>query len=442
MLAAGAWFLTRRDEPPPAARLSTSDRTFASTDPLERACALDEEYLVRLWRGHHPVHSEDITTVPQEPNYSGSFGVTSHSGPWDYVQTIPLVFYGPNHITQQSAPLKNVTASITDVYATVGDLVGVDLPARDGQVLDVSAGPPPPKLIVTIVWDGVGRNVLERHPDAWPNLARMEKEGTSFLDATVGSSPSITPATHSSLGTGAFPREHGVTAIEFRTEEGDVRSAFAGKDPSDLELSTFGDEIDLALNNEPLVGMLAWKSWHMGMLSHGVLSPGGDADEMMLIDPHGGLTGNTALYSTPLHLRRLEPRLAELAAELDEKDGKLDGNSMGHDILEMHDNPAWVDYQGELLLEMLESGGYGQDDVPDLFMTNFKVTDIVSHQYSMDSEEEAIALRAQDRVLGDLVGYLDANVARLRGDRHCGPREHAGPRTVGGVADPPGPAAG
>lgn len=409
ILGAGVWYLTHDTERPPAERLSASDRRFGSTDPLSRACALDKKFLVRLWRGHHPVHSEDITTVPQEPNYSGSFGVTSHSGPWDYVQTIPLVFYGPNHITQQSAPL-DVAASITDVYATIGDLLGIDLPKRNGKVLEVSAGPPPPKLIVTVVWDGVGRNVLERHPDSWPNLERMEREGTSYLRATVGSSPSITPATHSSLGTGAFPMTHGVTAIEYRDEQGEVRGAFAGKDPADLTLTTFADEIDLALNNEPLVGMLAWKSWHMGMLGHGSQTPGGDADEMALINPHGQITGNESLYTTPLYLSRLESRLPELAAELDEQDGELDGKSLGHDILEMHDNPAWVDYQRDLLLEMLKSGGYGLDDVPDLFVTNFKVTDIVSHQYSMDSKEEAVALRAQDAVLGDLLDYLDTNV--------------------------------
>lgn len=408
MLVAGiVWWRSASTEKPATDKLAEDDRTFDTNDPMRRACDLADRVLLRIWRGHHDAHSEDITTVPHFPNYSGSFNVTSHSGPWDYVQTIPLVLYGPGFI-EPTGPVDEF-ASITDVYATAGDLTGVSLPRRESRSL-VAEPDRAPKLIVTVVWDGIGRNTLERHPDAWPNLKRLEREGTSYLGATVGSSPSITPATHASLGTGVFPRDHGVTAIEFRTEAGDVRSAFAGKDPADLQLSTFADEIDRSLDGEPRVGMLAWKSWHMGMLGHGSSIPGGDADEMILINTHGDLAGDDTFYSFPASLKVLEPRLEELAAELDESDGQRDGEWRGRDPLEKHDNPAWVRYQNELLLEMLKRGAYGSDDMPDLFFTNFKVTDIVSHQYSMDSADEAIVLRAQDEALGELVDYLDESV--------------------------------
>ncbi|HWL65250.1 MAG TPA: alkaline phosphatase family protein, partial [Actinomycetota bacterium] len=410
LLLAGVLYLRTRGAESPARRLDAGNRIFSSNDPMKRACDLGEEVLIRLWRGHHPTHSEDITTVPQAPNYSGSFGVTSHSGPWDYVQTIPLVLYGPGFVPDRGRIDEH--ASIVDVYPTISALLNVGLPAREGENLlgPTAPLPAPPKLIVTVVWDGVGRNVLERWPDAWPNLARLEREGLSYLGATVGSSPSITPATHSSLGTGAFPRSHGVTAIEYRTEEGDVRGAFAGKDPTDLKLSTFADEVDRLLDNEPLVGMLAWKSWHMGMLGHGTQTEGGDGDELVLVNTHGDLTGNEALYTFPSGLESLEGRLEARAEQVDKADGESDGKTRGRDIIEMHDNPAWVYYQEDLLLGMLEQGGYGQDAVPDLFFTNFKVTDIVSHQYSMDSKDEEIALRAQDATLGRLVEYLDKEV--------------------------------
>ena len=38
------------------------------------------------------------------------------------------------------------------------------------------------------------------------------------------------------------------------------------------------------------------------------------------------------------------------------------------------------------------------------------MTDIVGHQYSMDSEDEEIALEVQDGVLNDLLDYLNVNV--------------------------------
>ncbi len=406
-IVAVVWRMGAGGDEPPAAGLAERDRTYETNDPLKRACDLGPRVLLRLWRGHHNVHSEDVTTVPQPPNYSGSFNVTSHSGPWSYVQTIPLVVYGPGYVESQGHIRGH--ASIADVYATIGELAGVELPERSGHMLFEGSGTPP-KLIVTVVWDGVGRNTLEVHPDAWPNLKRLEQDGVSYLDATVGSSPSITPATHSTLGTGAFPRDHGVTAIEYRTEEGDVRSAFAGKNPADLALTTIADEIDRSLGNQPKVGMLAWKSWHLGMFSHGTNAIGGDADELALINTHGDITGNETFYSFPRYLTALRPRLKELADEVDAADGKRDGKTRGHDVLDKHDNPAWVDYQADLMLEMLRRGDYGKDSVPDLFFTNFKVTDIVSHQHSMDSEEEAIALEAQDAVLGDLVDFLNVQV--------------------------------
>ncbi|MDP9069163.1 MAG: alkaline phosphatase family protein [Actinomycetota bacterium] len=404
----GIFFLNRLNaDPSPAQDLSAAPRTFDSNDWLQRACALPKDELVRLWRGHHPVHSEDVTIVPLAPNYSGSFGVTSHSGPWDYLQNVPLVLYGPGNI--RPAGVLDEYAAVIDIYPTVGALTGIELPRREGRELRVVEGGASPKLIVTLVWDGVGRNVLARWPDRWPHLARLEQQGASFLRASVGSSPSITPATHASMGTGVFPVDHGVTAIEFRDEDGTVRGVFGNRDPSDLEVSTFGDEVDRALGNEPIVGMLAWKSWHMGMLGHGSALPGGDADQLALIGSDHRITGNPDFYSTPGYLEEF-PGLEDRAEELDRLDGQADGKWRGHEVLEQHDNPAWVEWQTDAVIEMLDREGYGTDEAVDLFFINYKPTDIVAHQHNMDSPEMGDTLEAQDAALGRLVEFLDRKV--------------------------------
>lgn len=406
---AGVFVWVRSDDQTPSEKLADEARILPSNDWLERACALPRDELVRLWRGHDPVHSEDITTVPLRPNYSGSFAVTSHSGPWDYLQNVPLVLYGPGQI-DNIGPVQD-PASVADIYPTVGQITGVPLPARDGKPLRdaIEDDNVTPKLIVLVVWDGVGRNVLTRWQGKWPNLERFERDGASFLEATVGSAPSITPATHATMGTGSFPVDHGVTAIEFRDKGGAVRGVFPGRDPSDLELSTYADEIDLALDNEPLVGLLAWKSWHMGMLGHGTQFPGGDADQLALIGSDRRITGNDDFYSTPEYLVEF-PGLEERAAELDLSDGKADGEWRGRDPLEQHDNRAWVEWQTDALLAMLEREGYGTDEVTDLFFTNYKPSDIVSHQHNIDSPEMREALEAQDAALGRLVDFLDEEV--------------------------------
>lgn len=408
VVAVGAAAFALRNRTDDGLVVDTEARTFASDDPVERGCALERDLLVRLQRGHHPAHSEDVTIVPQQPNYSGTFNITSHSGPWDYLQTVPLVLYGPGYIRPRGRV--GGATTLADVYPTMAKLSGIaDLPTRAGKPLSaaIERTAAVPKLVVVLVWDGVGRNVMERWPDAWPELARLERDGTSFEGAIVGSSPSITPATHSTLGTGAFPVDHGVTAIEYRDAKGRVRGAFADRDPGDLELSTFADDIDRLLANRPRVGMLAWKSWHLGMLGHGRGIPGGDADELALIGDT--ISGNDSLFTTPPGINEVT-ELEDHAQRLDRRDGEVDGQWRGHDIAARHDNPAWVDYETELLLHMLQAGGYGSDEVPDFFFANYKMSDIAAHQYSMDSPEVEEVVAAQDAALGDLVRFLEEEV--------------------------------
>jgi hypothetical protein len=347
--------------------------------------------------------------LPKEPNYLGTFDIRSHSGPWTYLQRVPLVLYGPGHIAGAGSIERPVT--LADVFPTVSELTHVDLPERAGERLDeaIRRRSRSPKLILTVVWDGAGRNVLERWPDAWPVLARLESEGASYLNATVGSSPSITPATHSTLGTGSFPDEHRVTGIGIRDEGGRIRTSFSGRSPDDLYLTTFGDEIDRALDNAPKVGMLAWRAWHLGMLGHGSALEGGDRDELGIIGYDSRVTGNPRFYSTPSFLKGF-PGLDTRMRELDIADGVEDGLWRGHEIAALHDNPSWARYQTDVLLEMMRRGGYGADPTVDLMFTNYKMTDIVGHRYSMDSPEMADVLRSQDEELGRLISYLDEEV--------------------------------
>ena len=380
--------------------------------------------LARIWRGYVPEHSPDVTIVPKEPNFWGAFTRVSHTGPWDYIQQVPLVLYGPRRIAASGQPLRE-PVNITDVYATLGEIVEADLPRRTSDVLSdalTESDSGPPKLVVVVIWDGVGRNVLERWPDRWPTLARLERKGTSYLNATVGSSPSVTPATHSNLGTGAYPRDHKMVSIEYRGTNGEIKVAFEKSNPRQLKLTTFGDEIDQFYDNQSIVGMLGWSvggtpvegpgAWttnHLGMLGAGRSIKGGDADEEALIGDTGNITGNPKFYSFPSYLEDYEG-LEEHADTLDRADGQADGLWLGHDILGAHDNPAWVGYQYDILLRMIRRSGYGLDDTPDVLLTNFKMTDIAGHTYTLDSREMAETLEAQDEALEDLLKVLDSRV--------------------------------
>ena len=47
-------------------------------------------------------------------------------------------------------------------------------------------------------------------------LKSLIPKGIWYEHASVGSSPSITPATHATIGTGAYPRTTGQVDAEFR----------------------------------------------------------------------------------------------------------------------------------------------------------------------------------------------------------------------------------
>ncbi|HEV3475581.1 MAG TPA: alkaline phosphatase family protein [Actinomycetota bacterium] len=373
------------------------------------ACSLPPKEIQRVWNGFHPERSGDIQFVPQEPNYLGNFA--SHSGPWDYLQRVPMFLYGPEHVPEQGEIKRPVT--MADVAPTFARHLGFDFQAPDGEPLVEATLPdaPPPKLILTIVWDGAGRNVLDEYPRAWPNLARLIPEGVWYDNATVGSSPSVTPAIHSTLGTGAFPRQHGLVDLRFQVE-GRVR-------PSAFERSTFlieptlGDEFDLARDNRPVVGMVGAEGT-LGMIGHGTLHPGGDRDvaAAQRAGSWGLRRSNGRYYDFPEYILDV-PGLDEAERVADEDDGTLDGYWLGlplttPDSLTL--TPGFAEYQTAVIEELIQREGFGQDDVPDLLYVNYKQVDKVGHRFAFPTTEMERALESSDDALADLIRILDAEV--------------------------------
>lgn len=414
LAAGGAFFLLRERHAPDVAVEGTSPRVFDTNDPLERACGLPKRYIERIYRGWVPGRSEDVTIVPNEPNYVGTFSNFSHSGPWDYLQEIPLVLYGPGRIAPAGSVARPVT--LADVYPTMQELLpDAVVPERAGaplhEALATNTTKSSTKLVLTIVWDGVGNNTLEVWGERAPTLARMMEEGTSYENATLGSSPSITPATHATLSTGVFPIEHGIPSIHYRTDSGKVIGTFERQDPSQMETTTFADEFDKALGNEPKVGLMAYNTWHIAMAGHGLGTDGGDADLLGIINYRKGgqMVTNFDYFSLPDYLIEF-PGLEEHVDELDRSDGKADGEWYGQDILGKHENPAWTNFQLDAMLAELETEGFGEDAMPDLFYANFKQTDLAGHRWSIDHPAMGDTLEAQDRALAELIAWMDENV--------------------------------
>jgi len=131
----------------------------ASTQALIKQTCADNthEVLLRTWRGIMPGRSGDLQIISKFPDYIGS-GLT-HSSPYDYTQEVPFFLYGPGYIKPGTYD-KPVT--LADLAPTTGALLHFPFDAPDGtaQTEALQPGRPLPKLIVTLVWDSGGMDVL------------------------------------------------------------------------------------------------------------------------------------------------------------------------------------------------------------------------------------------------------------------------------------------
>jgi hypothetical protein len=388
---------------------------------LKAACSLPTKYVTLIERSYYPGRSPDIFVVPKKPNFFGGFSGTTHSGPWDYVQKVPMVLYGPGFIRSQGEIRLNRDSTLADLAATLGELLGTPLPPDHPGVpvtealLPAEDRPDPPKMVLVVVWDGGGWNVLERWPRAWPTLKGLMEDGTSVADVSVGSSPSVTPAIHATIGTGAWPDSHGFVDIPVRIK-GRIGGPFPNATPNLLEVPTLADLYDQRVDNRAIVGMLADHDWHLGMIGHGAYIQGGDKDIAVLIK---GATArfltNPKWYSMPRYLNEIDG-LDEFVRSVDLEDGQLDGLWMDHDILtappDIVDSPAWIPYQAKVLREMFTRENFGRDAVADLFFTNFKPIDVLGHLFNMINPEVKEAVEYSDDALASLLDWLNTEVGK------------------------------
>lgn len=406
--------------PTPSAQAATSDQ-----DLVHLACSIPHEWLLRTWRGWRADRGAQISWIPKEPNFVGAG--FPHVGPWDYVQDVPMLWYGPGYVKAQAPISRPVT--LADIASTQGQLLGFPFKTDDGSPMGEALiptadrpNPKPPKLLVTMVWDAGGIDTLKAHPTSWPYLKSLMPKGTFYSDATVGSSPTSTAQDHATIGTGAFPDEHGL--VGHHMEIGGTLTTPWNDGPAYLILPTFADLYDRAMGNRPVVGLVGTVDIHFGMMGHGAFFGGGDRDIALTRSVTGGDTLTDEGFEWNLPIREAPyyhlppyandvPGLKEDVRRLDQQDGKLDGkwrNNSIQQLLKGFDTPARTPYQERVVETVIKREGFGQDDTPDLLFLNFKEIDYVSHVWTMNSPEMQDAVVAQDLALKRFVTFLNQQV--------------------------------
>ena len=265
-----------------------------------------------------------------------------------------------------------------------------------------------PSLTVVIVWDGGGWNVLREHPRDWPFLRSLSGRSLVYRDFEVGSSPSVTPPVHATLGTGRLPRAHGIPGLRTRRGPGEYVDPFLNLDPSGLRVPTLAERIVEQTEGRSKTAVLASVNWHLGMIGS---APG----PVVLVRETGEIYTNDDLYSMP-QISDFD-RVRKEVNRLDGLDGEHDVSWHGHDLadpLVRYATPAHVRYQQTLLERLIAVERLGRDRWQDVLFVNFKSVDDAGHNWGMSSRETGETLRATDSALRRLVRFLDAEVGRGR----------------------------
>jgi hypothetical protein len=276
-------------------------------------CSLPGELRDLLAAGFRDGRGPHLMAVAGTTPIRGATGVKGLPVPWpqtapDDWETVPLVFAGEGVRAETEVPDGTV---LDDVAPTIAEAIGLHRPhpgVRSGEAIPgLTDRSERPRLVVEVVWKGVGATALRADPTAWPTLRGIIEDHPGTLRATVGSLPLDPAAVLTTIGTGGLPRDHGITGTLVRNDRGTVVRGWGEASPFSV-IAALGDDLDEVFDQEPRVGAVVTNEADRGVAG-GTWYVDGDRDDLTI-----------------------EPR---------------------------------PDRQGEAVARLL-AGGYGRDDVPDL----------------------------------------------------------------------------
>jgi predicted AlkP superfamily pyrophosphatase or phosphodiesterase len=316
-----------------------------------------------------------------------------------------------------------------------------------------------PHLVLLIVVDQFRYDYLDRFRDLFAanGLARLERDGATWVDANYDHFPTYTAPGHSTFMTGAYPAETGIIANEWPDRESGKKvtsvsdesaKLFSGgatepaSSPRRLMASTLGDELRLATNDRARVIGISMKD------RAAILPAGRHANAAYWFSVQSGNMVSSNYYFSQLPAwvtefnksrtadkyfgalwERLLPEAQYLShAGLDsppwENIGEVSGdtNAFPHKITGGANGPgrdfyAALDYSpfaNDLLLSFTEqaivSERLGQADDPDVLTISFSADDYVGHRFGPYSQEAMDVTLRVDRQIGALLDFVDAHV--------------------------------
>jgi Type I phosphodiesterase / nucleotide pyrophosphatase len=321
-------------------------------------------------------------------------------------------------------------------------------PARAAQ----PATPRRPALLVLVVVDQMRAEYLTRYASLWSGgFKRLLEQGAIYDQTFYPYLNTVTCAGHATLGTGAWPKTHGIILNQwFHRDIGDVRPCTV--DPSATTYTyggaSGGDGHSAVKLKVPTLGERMRRRWPqtrvvtMSMKARSaIMMAGKDATSVTWLGGNGWQTSSAFRRPRPEVARfltaqpytndtnavweRLHP--AEAYTGADDGVGErpatgwtptfphpLSGTAKGtfKDLWE--ESPYSDAYLGAMAAAAIRDFRLGQRNVPDFLGVSFSATDHVGHSFGPDSHEVQDVLARLDRTLGRLLTTLDTVVGSDR----------------------------
>ncbi len=235
-----------------------SCREVTTPDTRVPYCSLSPDLRGLIASGFRDGRSPNVLAVAGEQGVRGSTEVPQAA--WPSLDTgeggsVPLVFAGTGTAPDATVPSGT---TLDAVAPTVADIIGLHRPhpgVRSGTSVTGVADGEAPRLVLLVAWKGVGTDELEEAPNSWPQLAGLANHGAATQEARPGSLPVDPAAVLTSIGTGALPRDHGITGTLVRNERGSLVKAWGPEAPFSV-IAALGDDLDDRLGQRPRVGVV------------------------------------------------------------------------------------------------------------------------------------------------------------------------------------------
>ena len=249
-------------------------------------CSLPDTLRARIAAGYRDGRTPHVLAVTGALGVRGSTALPARDAAWPSTadgepSPVPLVLHGTGVRPGVMVP---PGTTLDAVAPTIAEIIGLDRPhpgVRSGEAVPGVASGRRPRLVVLVVWKGVGVGDLGRLRDR-EVLGSLMREGAGTMEADVGSLPLDPAATLATIGTGGFPRNHGITGTLLRNDEGRVVEAW-GRDAPFSVIATLGDDLDELLGQEPRIGLVGTHVSDQGLIG-GNWYVEGDRDDVIIMD--------------------------------------------------------------------------------------------------------------------------------------------------------------